>query len=248
MNVRKTNILIKGDFKMGLFNKTNQVISYTIDKNFSGNVAISVVDGQVAISAPWYVSNKKINKVVLDRKNWILQKIAEYEEKNNAKKSLLEKKAIKVFGEDYNLKISYKLIRSPELNIENKIIFSNLPVKYRNVDNTKIVNTILEKFYFRIAEKEIEQVMEKNRINLKVAPNDYKIQKMEDLLGRFLEDEKIILINPEIVKYNKDILEYVVLHEFCHLKYKTHGKNFYKIIEKYIPNYKEIENRIKGMY
>ena len=131
---------------MGLFNKTNQVISYTIDKNFSENVAISVVDGQVAISAPWYVSNKKINQVVLDKKNWILQKLAEYEEKNNAKKSLLEKKAIKVFGEDYNLKISYKLIRSPELNIENKIIFSNLPVKYRNVDNTKIVNTILEKF------------------------------------------------------------------------------------------------------
>ena len=39
-----------------------------------------------------------------------------------------------------------------------------------------------------------------------------------------------------------------LLHEFCHLKYKTHGKNFYKLIEKYIPNYKEIEVQIKGMF
>ncbi|MBR2289327.1 MAG: DUF45 domain-containing protein [Clostridia bacterium] len=233
---------------MGLFSKTNQVISYTVDKNFTGNLAISIVDGQVAISAPWYVSNRKINQVISDKKNWILQKLAEYDEKNNAKKSLLEKKTVKVFGEDYGLKISYKLIRSPELNLDNKTIMINLPVKYRNIDNTKIVSVILDKFYNRLVEKELEQVMEKNRINLKLAPNDYKLQKMDGVLGRFLEDTKVILINPEIAKYNKDILEYVVLHEFCHLKYKTHGKNFYKMIEKYIPNYQEIERKIKGMY
>ena len=233
---------------MGLFSKTNQVISYTVDKNFSGNLAISVVNGQVAISAPWYVSNRKINQVILDKKNWILQKLAEYDEKNNAKKTFLERNSIRVFGEEYQLKISYKLLRSPELNLDNKTVIINLPVKYRNVDNTKIVSVILDKFYRRLAEKEIELIMEKNRVNLKVAPNDYQIQKMEGCLGRFLEDTKVILINPDIVKYNKDILEYVVLHEFCHLKYKTHGKNFYKIIEKYIPNYKVIEEKIKGLY
>ena len=233
---------------MGLFNKTNQVISYTIDKNFSGNLAISIVDGQVAISAPWYVSNRKINQVILDKKNWILQKLAEYEEKNNAKRSLLEKNKVMVFGEDYNLKISYKSISSPELNLGNKVVNINLPFKYRNIDNTKIVNLILEKFYNRLAEKEVEKVMEKNRVSLKMAPNDYKIQKMTNYLGRYIEDKKIIIINPEIVKYNRDILEYIILHEFCHLKYKTHGKNFYKIIENYIPNYKDIESNIKGMY
>ena len=233
---------------MGLFSKTNQVISYTVDKNFSGNLAISVIDGQVAISAPWYVSNKKINQVVLDKKNWILQKLAEYEEKNNAKKSLLEKNNVKVFGEDYKLRISYKLIQRPELNLENGVIMINLPFKYRNVDNTKVINLILNKFYTRLAEKEVEQIMEGYRINLKLAPNDYKIKKMDKTLGRFLEEKKVILINPEIVKYNRDILEYVVLHEFCHLKYKTHGKNFYKIIKKYISNYKDIENKIKGRY
>lgn len=233
---------------MGLFNKTNQVISYTVDKNFSGNLAISVVNGQVAISAPWYVSSRKINQVVLDKKNWILQKLAEYEEKNNAKKSLLEKGSVKVFGEEYSLKISYKLLGSPELNLENRTIFINLPVKYRNVDNTRIIRVILDKFYARLAEKEIEQIMEKYRVELKMAPNDYKIQKMEGCLGRFLEDQKVIIINPDVVKYNRDILEYVVLHEFCHLKYKTHGKNFYKMIEKYISNYKNVEAKIKGLY
>lgn len=229
---------------MGLFNKTNQVISYTIDKNFSGNLAISIVNGQVAISAPWYVSTRRINQMILDKKNLILQKLAEYEEKNNAKKSLLEQRAVKVFGEDYYLKISYRLLGNPELKLEEKQIMINLPIKYRNVDNTKVVNYILDKFYYRLAEKEIEQIMEKYRVQLKIAPNDYKIQRMNNCMGRILEDKKVILINPEIVKYNKDILEYVILHEFCHLKYKTHCKKFYEIIKKYIPNYKELEKQI----
>ena len=233
---------------MGFFNKTNQVISYTVDKNFSGNLAISVIDGEVAISVPWYVSNKKINQVISDKKKWILQKLAEYDEQNKIKKSILERNVVKVFGVDYNLKISYKMINCPELTLDNKIVMIDLPFKYRNIDNTKIINLILDKFYIRLAENEIEQVMEKNRVNLKMAPIDYKIEKMEKSLGRFIEDKKVILINPEIVKYNRDILEYVVLHEFCHLKYKTHGKNFYKLIEKYIKNYREIEKTIKGMY
>lgn len=233
---------------MGFFNKTNQVISYTVDKNFTGNLAISIVDGQVAISAPWYISNKKISQVVNDKKTWILQKLAEYDEKNRAKKSLLESKIIKVFGNDYNLKISYKMVSGPELNLDNRTIMIDLPFKYRNVDNTKIVNLIIDKFYNRLAQNEIEQIMEKYRITLKMAPYDYKIEKMEKVLGRFIEEKKVIIINPEIVKYNRDILEYVVLHEFCHLKYKTHGKNFYKIIGENIKNYKEIENTIKGRY
>ena len=37
-----------------------------------------------------------------------------------------------------------------------------------------------------------------------------------------------------IVKYDKKVLKYVVLHEFCHLKYKTHSKKFYELEKKYI--------------
>lgn len=154
-----------------------------------------------------------------------------------------------VFGEKYQIKISYKLFGGPELKLDSKIVKIILPFKYKNVDKTKIINFIFDKLYNRLAEKEVEKIMEKNRVNLKVAPVDYEIKKIDGMLAKYLEDQKIIIINPEIVKYNRDILEYVILHEFCHLKYKTHGKNFYKLIEKYIPNYKAVEEKIyRGAY
>lgn len=230
---------------MGIFKKENSFISYTIDKSFTKNLAISVQNGQVAVSAPWYVSKRKIEEIILDKKAWIIQKLKEYEELNGLKKSNLSKRIIKVFGEDYDLKISYKLIKNPELYLENKTIKIELPSKYKNSENNKIIDLILEKFYKKLAEKEIEQVMEKTRKELGFAPDDYKILKMDKTLGKYDSNGEIIFINPEIVKFDKKVLEYVVLHEFCHLKYKTHCKSFYKLLSKNMKDYKDVEEKIK---
>ena len=88
---------------MGFFSKNNEIISYTIDKGETRNLAISIQNGQVAVSAPWYCSKRQIDQIILDKKNWILKKLREYEEETKIKKSNLEIKSVKVFGEDYAL-------------------------------------------------------------------------------------------------------------------------------------------------
>ena len=66
-----------------------------------------------------------------------------------------------------------------------------------------------------------------------------EIKKLKKELGK-CEDNKIT-INPEIVKYNRNIIDYIVLHQYCHLKYKTHSKRFFEMLEKYQPDYKKCE-------
>ena len=229
---------------MNFLKYNNNNIIYTIDKTFTKNIDISIQNGQIAVNAPWFVSKRKIEKTILEKKFWILQKLKEYEEQNVN----YEEKTIKVFGEYYNLKISYKLIKSPELYLEGKTILIELPSKLKNTNNAKIIDLIIEKFYLKMAENEIEKVMEKMRIKFGFAPEDYQIKKMDRILGKYEEKSRNIIINPEIIKFDKEVLEYVVLHEFCHLKYKTHCKSFYKLIEKDMKNYKSIENRINGIY
>lgn len=233
------------DFKMGFFRKNNDYITYTVDKGLNKNLAISVQNGQVAVSAPWYVSQRKIEEIISDKKSWIIQKLKEYEQLNNKKENAEERKIVKVFGENYNLKIVYKLIKTPELYLEDKSIKIELPSKYKNSNNAKILDLILEKFYKKLAEKEIEETMEKTRKKLGIAPDDYIIKKMDKTLGRFDEKNRTIIINPEIVKFDRDVLDYVVLHEYCHLKYKSHCKSFYKILSSNMKNYKSIEHKIE---
>lgn len=153
--------------------------------------------------------------------------------------SSIERHPVPVLGVDYKVKIVYKNIKITELDVENKTIKISLPNKYKKANNEKILDMAIDKMYEQIAKVEVERAMEKTRILLGFAPEDYEIKKLKKELGKCEENK--ITINPEIVKYNRNIIDYVVLHQYCHLKYKTHSKGFMKMIEKYEPKYETYE-------
>lgn len=149
-----------------------------------------------------------------------------------------ERHPVPVLGIDYKVKIIYKNIKITELDVENKTIKISLPNKYKKISNKQILDLAIEKMYEQIANVEIERAMEKTRLMLGFAPEEYEIVKIK-ALGN-CKDGKIT-INPEIVKYNRKVIDYVVLHQYCHLKHKNHTKAFFKMLEKYSPNYKQCE-------
>ena len=67
----------------------------------------------------------------------------------------------------------------PELKVENKIIKISLPKKYKKTEKTKILDLAIDKLYEQIAKVEIERSMEKMRITLGFAPEDYRIKKCQ---------------------------------------------------------------------
>ena len=223
---------------MSIFGRKENVITYTVNKAVNRNMYITVQNGEVVVNAPWYFTSNKIQQIVQEKKNWILSKMQEYEE------NLSNIQSVKIFGKNYDVQVEYKNIKAPELNLrENYKIEIILPAKYKKVGNEQILKMSIEKMYEQIANTEIEDIMERTRKMLGIAPEDYEIRKMEKTLGK-CEDGKIT-IAPELMQYKREVIEYVVAHEFCHLKYKTHGKWFYQIIEKYIPEYRKYEREIQ---
>ena len=160
-------------------------------------------------------------------------------------KETAERHPVPVLGTDYKVKIIYKNIKVAELDVEDKIIKISLPNKYKKANNERILDIAIDKMYEQIARVEVERAMEKTRILLGFAPEDYEIRKMSNELGRCEENK--ITINPEIVKYDREVIDYIVLHEYCHLKYKSHCKSFIKMIEKYEPNYKKYERIVANI-
>lgn len=155
-------------------------------------------------------------------------------------------KKVKIFGASYQLDVSYKkYIKTPKLNIEGKFIKIILPNKYKKIDNHTILETLINKMYEAIAEKELDNIMEKVRVTLKFAPEDFKIMRIDKTLGKCYADK--IIINPDIVMYKKETIEYIIFYEFCHLKFRKHSKKFYDLIKSYIPNYEDYAYEVAGM-
>ena len=154
------------------------------------------------------------------------------------KNSTIERHPVPVLGVDYRVRIIYKNIKITELDVEGKTIKISLPSRYKKMDNKEILDLAIDKMYEQIAKVEIERAMEKTRVMVGFAPKEYKIKKMRTL--GMCKDKKIT-INPELVKYNREVIDYVVLHQYCHLKFKNHTYSFFKMLEKYSPDYKKCE-------
>lgn len=166
--------------------------------------------------------------------NLVKRKINVKTEANNS----IERHPVPVLGIDYKVKIIYKNIKITELDVENRTIKISLPNRYKKMDNKKILDLAIDKMYEQIAKVEIERAMEKTRIMVGFAPEEYEIRKMKTL-GKCGNNK--ITIHPEIVKYNRKVIDYVVLHQYCHLKHKNHTKAFFKMLEEYLPDYKKCE-------
>ena len=223
----------------------NQVIAYTISKNITNDFYISIQNGEVVVQAPWYISRKQIEEKLKERKRWIIDKINEYE--TSRQKSYIKSKIIKILGEDCKVKVNYKNLKKPVLTVEGKNIKIIIPNRYKKMNKDEILKCLIEKLYDFIAKKETEIIMEKLRHELGFAPEDYRLERMENKLAECKED-KTIIINPDIVINSREIIECVLLHEYCHLKYKTHSKGFYQMMEEYLPNYKDISKQIDFEY
>lgn len=51
-----------------------------------------------------------------------------------------------------------------------------------------------------------------------------------------------------LMLYPPKVIDYVVVHELAHIRYKNHGREFYSLIERYLPDYKERINLAKQGY
>ena len=161
----------------------------------------------------------------------------------NVKESIF--KSVKIFGVSYELNVVYKRVKKQKLDLKEKQIEISLPTKYKKLNNDIIIEMLLEKMYDAIANKELDVIMEKVRTTLKFAPEDYKIMRLDKRLGKCFANK--LIINPDIVKYRKEIIEYVVFYEFCRLKINKSSKNFYEMIKKYMPNYENYEYELVGV-
>jgi predicted metal-dependent hydrolase len=155
--------------------------------------------------------------------------------------------------------IPYELIKSPIKNMYIYVREGRVTVKvpYRLKDKEiqefiskkskwiydklkqepKIVEKMIEPEEVERLEEIVRTKIEKYAILLKVMPNKVRIKDIKYAWGS-CSSNRNITISKKLAKKEEKVIEYVVLHEMCHLKYMNHSKEFWNLIESYLPEYK----------
>lgn len=222
------------------FSKT---LNYELIRAKIKNMYILIRDGKVIVKVPRSISDNRVTDFINSKENWIVKKLKEIEEKSVKEKNFVSGEVFKILGNNYILNVERGDFKKSIVNMENGFInvFVN---EDSSVDKIK---DLIDKMYYKLAIVVVDKSVDMWRGVINIAPDVVVIKKLKTAWGKCNSKRKIT-INPDLMKYDQKVIDYVVLHEFCHLRYMNHSKDFWNMVSKYMPDYKLLRNELKNAY
>jgi predicted metal-dependent hydrolase len=215
----------------------------TVIKKKRKTISIKITnEGEVIVSTPLYVSNEKIKQIIENKKNWIASKlklVKSEEETINENKD-----CISFLGIECKINIYEGCNASTRLMFENNEF--HIYVSERLKDNkNESINEILKKWYRLQARNILEKRTTIYAEKLKVYPNKIFIKDQKTRWGS-CSSKGNINYNYRIIMTPLEVIDYLVVHELCHMVHLNHSKEFWNLVGSIIPNYKDIAAWLKA--
>ena len=130
------------------------------------------------------------------------------------------------------------LASSQKLFIErDEIIILSMPEKTKEKQRNDFLKLSMKK----TLNAEIEKLMPKWEQRTGLKCTNWFIGKNKNAWGWCKPKTGRIMLNENLVYKPKACLEYVILHEWCHLEQANHGPHFAALLNQYMPNWRDLE-------
>ena len=210
-------------------------IKFSIANRKRKSIAIEVhPDTSVQIKAPLDCQLEDIKKVVSKRSKWIItqQKFFEQFLPETPKREYVPGETHYYLGRKYILKIV--------VSDENKIkLQGGFLIVYVTNSSEEQVKHLLTEWYYKRALKVFDKVYDEafQKFNqFSIQKPEMQIKRMKKRWGSYTPTGNI-LINPELIKAATVCIEYVMIHELCHLIERNHSKRFYNLLTQIAPDW-----------
>lgn len=221
---------------------TVENITVTLERKNIKNMYLRVLppDADVKVSAPLSMSEESIINFIKSRKDWILKKQKLILE-NDIRPPLKYKNGEThyLWGKSYVLQL-IKNDRTKHALVDEEKSIIYLPIPKRSTISQR--EKVLIELYRKELKSQIPKVLDKCAKIVGRTPKEVNVRNMKNW-GNCKQDGRITL-NLNLAKKDPICLEYVMIHELCHLIEFNHGKKFKKLMDKFCPNWKEIKKRL----
>lgn len=204
------------------------------------NMIIKITyDAKVVVTTPHWVANKHVEKFISDKRNWIQERLEQL--KLNPPTFIIENGSkIMCMGNELELQIIETKIANTKVFIDSTkiLIFSN---KFENKNNIKIALIRALKKEFK---NKIIKLIEKINIHKQFKYNRIAIKDNRSNWGS-CSTKANLNFNWRLVFAPIEVIEYVAIHELCHLKEHNHSAAYWALVASICPDYKKYKNWLK---
>lgn len=211
-------------------------------------IRIIVTPGHVEVVAPTKIAEHHIHKFVLVKQQWIEQALAKMAAKIQQQQSLAP--AVYAHGADIPYQgASYKLAVKPSTLKTVKIEFcrefiAHVPAALLPKDHSAEIKEALTRWMKKQSQQQVEQLVKQHGETKQLFPQTIRIKTQKSRWGS-CGIHNDININWLLIIAPPEVLEYVVVHELCHIQVRNHSAHFWALVAEHLPDYKNRRQWLK---
>ncbi len=207
-----------------------------IERSKRKTLSLTVLkNGNVIVKAPISMKDEIINRFVEEKQSWIREKLSTIKETQNKFEDIISGSAVLIYGN------KYLVVKSDTKQIQTSNKFELVvPIKYEGEKQQKAIQTWFKKLAKKVLAERLAFI--ESRIGL----NSSSL-KIGDSRGRWGSCNSYgnIILNYRVVMLPPSIIDYVIVHELCHLLELNHSKKFWQNVARFLPNYELQRKNIK---
>ncbi len=220
--------------------------NFAVDIEYSQRKRLSLAvypSQRIVAKVPFGVSDQQLNLFLNKRSAWMNKHIRHFEaHPPEAPKYYIENEQHKYLGKLYALKLTRAV--TPAVQLENGI----LEVSLKHPEDPMAVKTVLNRWYRGEAVHVLTPWFHEKTVSLKylhLPKPSLRFYRMKRRWGSCTVN-RVITLNTELIKHAPESIEYVIIHELCHLKVPAHNKAFYALLESILPDWKQRRKMLNG--
>lgn len=197
-------------------------------------------EGRVEVSAPIGLSDESIELFVRTKIGWIRRQQEKFEKQpRQTEREYVSGEAFYVWGRQYYLLVNYS-------NKGNSLVLDGdkAILTVREDSSVEQRERFINEWYREMLKAEIERVLPKWEEITGLHPDGWQTKNMTTRWGTCNVKTRKIWLNLQLAKKPIDCLEYVILHELAHLEVKHHNEQFIAIMDRHMPNWREIRKEL----
>ncbi len=199
--------------------------------------ALHIVGDELQIRVPNRVRDGKIVEILEIKERWIRNKAIQLKSQPRLKeREFISGESFSLFGRNLKLKVLEGGKVGTKL-VDDYLITTVRASEIGDSRKSRIKNYV-EKWYVQEAYKILEEKVIRYSKIIQVSPTEMKVRNYKTRWGS-CDKKGRLTFNFHLLKAPHSIVDYVVIHELCHMIQPNHSKFFWREVEKYDFLYKQ---------
>lgn len=185
------------------------------------------------------VNRAAIDGFINEKSKWILEHYIKLIELNETsiKKSWLNEETLLFMGKNYNVIIRESFETKCKLKFHNNEFEISVTRSIRENEKSEIIEELIKQWYKKEAKKIINEKLLFYSKKMSVTYNQFRIKEQKTRWGSCSKRNNLNF-NWKIIMAPEKVMDYVIIHELCHLVHFNHSKDFWNLLAFYMPDYK----------